>query len=103
MMTSLIMDIQYAQVRLSSLTKRERRTIIMRIIRELMHHRQGALRDAPADDCVSIDSLIVSMSATIAEIAEMEETFLKRVLHEAEGLIATLTTISEARSVATIH
>lgn len=72
MATALITEIQQAQTRLPLLSRADRRTLIVRILRELKTHRREVLGNVPAEHCVWIDRLIASVSSTISEIANME-------------------------------
>jgi hypothetical protein len=62
------------------------------------------LANVPAERCVWIDRLIASVSSTIPEIVNMQDTEFNRVLNEFEKLIATLDDISHAEKRSkTIH
>ncbi|MBX5182250.1 hypothetical protein HJB88_06275 [Rhizobium sp. NZLR5] len=104
MATTLITEIQRAQIRLRSLSRADRGALIIRILRELKTHRQEVLGNVPADRCVWIDTLIASVSSTISEITGMPDGEFNRVLSEFEKLIATLHDISHAdQRLKTIH
>lgn len=104
MATTLITEIQRAQIRLRSLSRADRGALIIRILRELKTHRQEALANVPAERCVWIDRLIASVSSTISEIIGMPDGEFNRVLNEFEKLMATLHDISRADDrLKTIH
>jgi RecA/RadA recombinase len=103
MKTPLLADIKHARSFLSSLNEIERRSLVLRIVGELIRHREGLLGLSPAAACVSIDRLIASMSIAISEIASMKDDHLRLLLEECENLLATLQGFANQRGVATLH
>ncbi|RFB95110.1 hypothetical protein B5K11_09040 [Rhizobium leguminosarum bv. trifolii] len=103
-MATLLTDIQEAQTRVPLLSRADRGTLIVRILRELKAHRREVLGHLPAENCVWIDRLIASVSSMISEISDMQDAEFNRVLNEFEKLIATLDDISHAEKRSkTIH
>jgi hypothetical protein len=103
MKTPLLADIRHARSFLSGLNETERRSLVLRIVSELVRYREGVLGPSPAADCVSIDRLIASMSIAISEIAGMKDDHLRLLLEECENLLAALQGFANQRGVATLH
>ncbi len=103
MRTPLLADIRHAISFLSSLNEIERRSLVLRIVGELVRHREGVLGHSPAADCVSIDRLIAAMSTATSEIAGMDDDHLRLLLEECENLVAALQSIAKQRAVTTLH